>query len=167
MEFIKEYECLPEGIHLMTWKDAHEFFNFSKKREQLLAGMERMMEILKACGCDHLYLDGSFVTNELNPNDIDAFFSIAYGENITNVYRRLVDKEPFLFPNPENRKCLKQKYGCEVFWKYAAADTDMNGNEIPYIEYFQQLKEYPDIKKGIVKIKLLSYDKKQEATYAK
>ena len=154
MEFVEDYGCLPEGIHSMTWIDVHKVFNFSKRREQLLVGMGRIMEILKICGCDYLYLDGSFVTNKLNPNDIDAFFSIAYGENITIVYKKIIASEPLLSPIHENRKFLKQKYGCEVFWEYAAADTDMNGNEIPYIEYFQQLKGYPDIRKGIVKIKL-------------
>ena len=154
MGFIEQYGCLPEGIHTMTWIEAHNMFSFSKRREQLLVGIEKIMEILKACGCEYLYLDGSFVTNKLNPNDIDAFFSITNGENINTIYKKLLDREPFLFPNPENRKFLKQKYGCEVFWENSAAFTDMNGNEIPYIEFFQQLNGYPDIKKGIVKIKL-------------
>lgn len=66
MEFNKE-GYLPEGIHTLSWEEFETTFGFSPKRKELLEGLLQVINILKICGCEAIYIDGSFVTENWNP----------------------------------------------------------------------------------------------------
>lgn len=159
MNFIEPYGCLPEGCHMMTWNEVYAQFNFSPRRKELLDGLEKVLQILKQSGCEYLYLDGSFVTDKLEPNDIDACFSIKEGDDLNVIYPTILALDPILFCDHPNRLLQKAKYGCELFYEGFIADIDKSGNPVLYIDFFQQLRGYDKIKKGIVKIDIQAYDK--------
>jgi hypothetical protein len=60
------------GIHLTNWEEIEEFLAYNKRRKNLLSGLKKACEILKQCGCQRIYLGGSFVTTKRLPEDIDV-----------------------------------------------------------------------------------------------
>jgi len=63
---------LAPGIHLISWDDFITDFSFSQRREQLFTGMKRALIHFRNAGCRQIYIDGSFVTKKIEPNDYDA-----------------------------------------------------------------------------------------------
>ena len=63
---------LPPGINLRTWKEIEESLANNTRRKNLLSGLKQGCEILKQCGCQRIYLGGSFVTTKKIPDDIDV-----------------------------------------------------------------------------------------------
>jgi uncharacterized protein DUF6932 len=63
---------LPEGIHDATWDEIVEGFGTNERRRELLEGLQRALDSLRAAGCRRAYVDGSFVTANEEPNDFDA-----------------------------------------------------------------------------------------------
>ena len=129
---------LDPGIHKMTWKEFYDFFSFSPRRKELLDGLERALNILREIKSIRIYIDGSFVTNKLEPGDWDACFEcpIPHIEDLLKKYP--------LF----DRKEQKRLYKGELF--YAFSQADEYGTK--YLDFFQQLRESSVIKKGIVEL---------------
>jgi len=63
---------LPKGIHLATLQEFIERFVKGVKRKQLYQGLEKLIADLKSVGCQIIYIDGSYVTSKIQPNDIDV-----------------------------------------------------------------------------------------------
>src|SRR4051794_30418415 len=64
---------LPEGVHPAT--EAEVTFRFgssSPGRRRLVLRMRRWIELARAVGASRLLIDGSFVTDKLDPQDVDA-----------------------------------------------------------------------------------------------
>jgi hypothetical protein len=144
MDFL-DNGCLSLGIHNMTWVDFFDQFSFSPKRKVLLAGLERAIDVLRKCGCTVIYIDGSFVTEKLEPNDYDACWEGDFAIVCTNMQ----SIEPVFLDLSNGRKKQKLKYKGEIF--PAEIPADLLGTL--YIEFFQQIRFTTD-KKGIVAIKL-------------
>jgi hypothetical protein len=139
---------LPIGIHEMTWDELFEQFSFSPKRKTLLDGLKRAMEVLKQCGCTIIYIDGSFVTQKLEPNDYDACWEGDWelvSTNMTRIEPLFIDQKDL----STGRKGQKLKYGGEIFPAFLTADS----KGTLYIDFFQLIRD-SDNKKGIVAIKL-------------
>jgi len=70
-----DYECLPEGIYDCTMDEAAErfgVFQSSDRRPQLWAKFIEFMRELTMCNfIEAVLIDGSFVTDTPEPNDID------------------------------------------------------------------------------------------------
>lgn len=144
MDFL-ENGCLVPGVHFMAWEDFYDQFSFSPKRKFLLEGLERMINTLKKCGCTVIYIDGSFVTQKLEPNDYDACWDgdMAFvGLNMQNI-------EPVFLDFSNGREKQKLKYQGEIFPAKLPADS----LGTLYLEFFQQIRFSTD-KKGIVALKL-------------
>jgi|WetSurMetagenome_2_1015567.scaffolds.fasta_scaffold306936_2 hypothetical protein len=146
MEF-SDNGCLSPGIHYMTWEDFYDLFSFSPKRKIFLAGLEHAIDILRQCGCTVIYIDGSFVTEKLEPNDYDA----CWDGDWDIVSKNMLKLEP-IFVDPidlsTGRKKQKLKYQGEIFPSFFIADKG-----ITYLDFFQQIR-FSTIKKGIVAINL-------------
>ena len=59
----------------MHWADAAEIearFGQTPHRHQLFQGFLEAVKELKGAGCKEIFLDGSFVTGKISPNDYDA-----------------------------------------------------------------------------------------------
>lgn len=63
---------LPPGIHLATWTELVERFGTNERRREILAGLLRALQALKAAGCRRAFVDGSFVTSKDLPGDFDG-----------------------------------------------------------------------------------------------
>ncbi len=144
MEF-EDNGCLPAGIHPMTWVDFYEKFSFSPKRKALLVGLQNAITALKQCGCTSIFIDGSFVTNKLEPNDYDA----CWEGDFNSIYHKMNELEPVFLEVRNPRKLQKEKYFGEFLHVTDIADS----KGMCYLEFFQQIR-YTTDKKGIVKINL-------------
>jgi hypothetical protein len=100
-----EHGNLPPGIHHATWTEIVIRYAASTRRRDLLDGLLDALRSLKAAGCGAAYLDGSFVTAEAHPGDVDACWESA------NVVLDRLDPELQEFGD----KCAAQKarYGGE------------------------------------------------------
>lgn len=148
MRFTNEDYYLPEGIHEMTWDVFYELFSFSPKRKSLLDGLKQAIETLQKCGCSVIYIDGSFVTQKLEPNDYDA----CWDGDWELVFRNMSEIEPLFIDLKDlssGRLGQKQKYKGEIFPSRFKADS----KGTLYIDFFQQISDR-NLKKGIVAIKL-------------
>lgn len=136
MEFNKN-NTLDPGIHLMNWDDFFREFSFSPKRKELFKGLKKVVDILTEVGCTDIYIDGSFATNILEPNDWDACFECE-PKKLKNVFKAI----PLL-----DIRQQKELYGGELYPAWAEADA--YGTK--FIDFFQQTLHAP-YKKGIIRI---------------
>jgi hypothetical protein len=103
-----EYGNLPPGVHFCEWEEFVDQFGTTVKRRNLINGLKLAMIQLKAAGCRTIYIDGSFVTSESNPNDFDACYD---RETVDFEYLRI--HAPRLFDH-RNRNAQKAKYRGEI-----------------------------------------------------
>jgi len=138
---------LAKGIYELTWEEFISEFSFSPRRKYLISGLEKVVKILKEANCECIFINGSFISDKLEPNDWDACFKDTYRMN-----DYLYNKYPELF---DQYKC-KEKYFGDLF--QANAITDIS-TEIRFLDFFQRIKPSRRTKKtiefkGIVSIKL-------------
>jgi hypothetical protein len=132
---------LPEGVHEATWDEIVERFGTNARRRELLDGLRRALESLRAARCRRAYIDGSFVTAKEGPGDFDGCWEIA------GVDSGLLD--PVLLQFSDARAAQKERFGGELFPAEAIADPD--GTR--FLGYFQRDKLTGE-PKGIVALNL-------------
>lgn len=94
----------------------------------MINGLELAMTQLKAAGCRTIYINGSFVTSEPNPNDFDAYY-----DNDTVDIDYLRKNAPRLI-NSFDRQAQKSQYKGEIFRSdESASDLGLNS-----LEFFQR-----------------------------
>lgn len=140
---------LPPGIYILSWEEFYNFFNFSPRRIELLEGLKSTIDIMARCGCTSIYIDGSFVTSKLEPNDWDACFDCPVPKNL------YLDAINMVFPLL-NKKMQKKCFKGEIYPSWLDADGKNN-----FIDFFQQVKNNERKKKGIIQI-LLENDTKSK-----
>lgn len=119
---------LPEGIHEATWDEIVDRFGISERRRELLDGLHRALDSLRAAGCRRAYIDGSFVTAKEEPGDFDACWETA------GVDALLLD--PVLLEFADARAVQKERFRGELFPAEAFAHPD--GTR--FLDYFQRDK---------------------------
>ena len=67
---------LPEGLHPVSLEQLKEMcvtnFPLSSTRERIMIGLERLISELKTRNvCTEVWVDGSFLTEKTNPEDVD------------------------------------------------------------------------------------------------
>ena len=134
---------LPSGIHWSTLEEIKDKLCFSEKRMQLVVGLELAIISLKSAGCETIYLDGSFSTSTIEPNDIDVCWELI-NVNLDVLYTI----EPVLFNFDFKRKAQKEKFGCEFF----PADSIAELPDKTFIDFFQQDRDGNP--KGIIGLKI-------------
>jgi hypothetical protein len=132
---------LPSGIHWASWKEFEKRFGVTPHRQNLLVGLKRAAANLRAAGCRTLYVDGSFVTAKVHPNDFDACWGIE------GVNPDLLD--PVLLDFSNGRASQKAKFGGELF----PAELPEGASGRLFREFFQVDKKTGK-PKGIVGIRL-------------
>jgi hypothetical protein len=135
---------LPPGIHEASWAELEVAFATNAHRRRLLAGFKAVAMNLAECGCERVYLDGSFVTSEPVPADFDGAWELS-GVDL----RKLLSSEPLLFDFTNRRAAQKAKYLGEMF----PADVREASSGRTFIDFFQQDKT-TGLSKGIVAIQL-------------
>lgn len=137
---------LPEGIHDGTLQEAAErfgAFQSSERRPQLWARFSEFVREAKECQLmEAVLLDGSFVTAEADPNDIDLVLVVAASHDFS------ADLPPAQY-NLLAQQRVRKRFGFDiVVVKNGSGDLEQA------IAFFQQVKQRPGMKKGIVRIKL-------------
>lgn len=129
---------LPAGVHEAEWAEVVERFGRTKRRRTLLAGLGDALRLLRAAGCNAVYLGGSFVTAKPVPADFDAAWVTA------DVDVNLLDGVFFDFS--DGRAAQKARFGGELFpADFEEADTGRS-----FAEFFQFSREDEPV--GIVLI---------------
>jgi hypothetical protein len=132
---------LPLGVHLATWDEVAQRFGGTQWRGRLLRGLREALLSLKAAGCPVAYIDGSFVTEKVEPGDFDACW------DEVGVDPDALD--PVLLDFTNRRAKQKAKFGGELFPASQGAD----GAGISFVQFFQNDKATGD-QKGIIAIDL-------------
>lgn len=135
------YGNLPKGIHLVTISEFKKRFVNSIKREELFIGIERLMKDLRKFNCKAIYIDGSYVTDNPSPKDIDVLWE---DDNIEYPFAELM--LPILF---ESNIDIKRAYGFYVY----PANYNVTGIGLTFLNFFQ-LDKASGTPKGIIKIKI-------------
>lgn len=130
---------LPPGVHWVTWEEVVERFGGNVRRLDLLKGLRQALENLQKAGCQEFYLDGSFVTDKLEPADFDGCW------NKVGVAPEKLD--PVLLDFSQERAAQKAKYGGEMFIAQSPATA-----ERLYLDFFQ--RDRRNQRKGIIGIRL-------------
>ena len=138
---------LPPGVHWTTWEEFKEQFGTTSKRELMLDGLTEAMTHLKAAGCRAIYINGSFVTNEVKPNDFDACWDIE--EDIDFNYLRTNAPALLRF---FDRAGLKSKYKGEIY----PSQQPVGNYGIMSLDFFQRDRDQN--RKGIIAIDLIRWE---------
>jgi hypothetical protein len=133
---------LPPGIHVATWQELEARFGINARRREILDGLLRALQALKAAGCTQVYVDGSFVTSKELPGDFDGCWDDAGVD-----YDRL---DPVLLEFKNHRAAQKAKFDGEMF----VASTGADPMGTLFLDFFQRDRD--GRAKGIVQIDLES-----------
>ncbi len=132
---------LPDGLHLST--EAEVTFRFGSstpRRRRLVVRLRRWLELARVTNAHRFLVDGSFVTEKCDPNDINAVVLLAddFEDQVVNGSDSAIELETMLLTrNPE-----------EIF----AAEDIHDWNE--WVEFFRRTRETDGRRKGLVEIEL-------------
>lgn len=118
---------LPPGVYVASYAELETRFGITPHRRALLRGLREALEQFRLAGCRRVYLNGSFVTDELNPNDYDACYE-ASGMDPTLIDPVFLDAADLR----SGRSKQKAKYGGEFFALSWPAATGYN-----FYQFFQ------------------------------
>lgn len=137
---------LPPGVHETDLEELKEKMSWSRKRRDLLAGLEEALELMASCGVARAYLDGSFVTDKDRPNDIDGCYDLTEDVTAENLGRLA----PIFPPSLSNRAEAKSRFGIDFF---PAAATELGSGQ-PFLRFFQADREGRE--RGVLSVELLA-----------
>jgi hypothetical protein len=113
---MEEQPLLEPGLHDFNLSEIgnHFLLDFpsSKTRKSLIQGFNKYISHLSSIGVPiEIWIDGSFTTNKIDPNDIDlVIFSPASDLN------SLTPEKQQLFQALIDRATIKQNFGCDVLF---------------------------------------------------
>ena len=135
---------LPEGIFRASWPEVVKRFGGNRRRQQLLKGLRDALDLLKAAGCRRVYIDGSFVTTNNWPNDVDVCWDIEGVDPIS------LDSVFFDFTN--GRAAQRARFGGEFFPAQAPQRLKT------FLDFFQ-IDKVTENAKGIIELRLDQQEK--------
>jgi len=135
---------LPEGVwdcSLEELQTRFAAFRRSDRRLKLFAELEKLFaEIIKTNWVKEIIIDGSFVTEKEEPNDIDII--LALHKSTANI------ETPFWIENTLDRTRLAKKYKFDVM-----VVLDQSRKYQVNLDFFQQVRQ-SDLRKGVVRLTL-------------
>jgi hypothetical protein len=134
------FGVLPPGIHWASLNEIEACFCLTPHRAWLFEGVVAVAKALRRANCERMYLDGSFVTEKIEPNDFDGCW------DPSNVIGALLD--PVLLDFDNGRAAQKLKYRGEMF-----VSALFNTGTDTFLHFFQREK-LTGAPKGIVGIDL-------------
>ena len=137
---------LLEGIYDCTIDEAAVrlgSFQNSDRRPQLWARFTEFIREAKVCGfMKAVLVDGSFVTTKPDPNDIDLVIVVAAAYDFSK------DLSPSQY-NLLAQQRVRRRFGFDiVVVKDGSEDLEQA------VAFFQQIKQRPGVKKGLLRIRL-------------
>jgi hypothetical protein len=93
-----ESGCLPPGIHVATLAEIEARFGAScELRRVQMESIRWMIDLAKRAGVQRIVLNGSFVTDIMEPNDVDCVLLFQAGRRKDRAaFKELRDGLPFL-----------------------------------------------------------------------
>ena len=132
---------LPDGLHLATEAEiTFRFGSSTKQRRRLALRIRRWIELSRSVAANRLFVDGSFVTEKPDPNDVDAVVWLAddFVDRVSRGNIEAVELEAMLLTRrPE-----------EIFAAEDRRDWD------DWVEFFSRTREDDGRRKGLVEIEL-------------
>ena len=130
--------ALPEGEHQASWAEFYDRFAWNEHRGELAEKLAAAGRTLRRAGCARLWINGSFVTSEPYPNDVDVLY------NAREVRPVLLD------PAFRDKAARRDVYGGD----YLAIDMDHHtpSNPVGLMRFFQTDRDGQP--KGIVVLSL-------------
>lgn len=119
---------LPPGRHPAEWTAFVERFGHTAERRRLINGLQSAILPLSGAGCRVLYVDGSFVTAKLSPQDFDVVWETE-GVDL----QTLMCSEPVFFRFASRRAAQKAKFGGEFF----PSGIEAGPSGKTFLEFFQ------------------------------
>ena len=119
------FRVLPPGIHWASLAEIDSRFGQSPHRAWLFEGVTKVAAVLQRANCARMYLDGSFVTEKILPNDFDGCWD-AINVDVTRL-------DPVLLNFGDGRVAQKQKYRGEMF-----IANGQNSGVGTFLEFFQR-----------------------------
>ena len=133
---------LPSGIHVATRPEFRLRFAGNPIRSQILGGIARAADALRAAGCQRLWVDGSFATIKNEPGDWDGCWDPA------GVDLQLLD--PLLTDfSPRGRARVKLKYLADLF----PSTFVERSSSSTFLDYFQ-VDKTTGLPKGVILLNL-------------
>jgi hypothetical protein len=95
---LDEYGNLPPGIHPATLAEVEERFGRSTEvRRAEIQSLHWLMDLAKRAGIERLIVNGSFVTDVFEPNDVDCVLLMGTGlSGDRQAFRELRKGLPFI-----------------------------------------------------------------------
>ena len=131
---------LPPGIHWAQLSEVAEQFAYNDRRAWLFEGVTMVVRSLASAGCSSMYLDGSFVSSKLEPEDFDGCWD-PRGVRADLLHPLLLDFGP-------GRRRQKRVFRGEMF----ISGMPMSGGGT-FLDFFQ-VEKYTGNPKGIIGIDL-------------
>jgi hypothetical protein len=139
-----EHGCLPEGIYDCTMDEAAQrfgVFQSSDRRPQLWDKFIEFMREAESGGLiDAVLLNGSFVTAENEPNDIDFVVVVSSDHDFSAEF------QPSEY-NVLSKRQVHRRFGFDLLVARSESEEYRR-----YLEFFQQVRLEPGRKKGILRI---------------
>lgn len=130
---------LPPGEHPATLDEIAIRYATNPTRTSQFEGLERAARALAAAACPTLWLNGSYITDKVEPGDYDATFA---AEPIDWISLGLAEPELLDFDAP--RRTQKRVFGGELIPTFAAG--------VDFVDFFQTNRD--GARKGIIRIDL-------------
>ncbi len=141
-----EHGLLPEGIHDCSWAELADCFcrfQSSDRRPRLCAGLREFVDHLRVAGLAHsLVIDGSFVTANPQPNDIDLILVMPANWNLH------ADLAPDSYNLLSNRQ-VKRRWGFDIL---VACEETTEYEQ--YLDLFQRVRYEEYRRKGVLLMRL-------------
>jgi len=116
---------LPPGEHLASLVEIEAVYGSANDRRKLLMrGLYEAVQSFAAAGVQTLWVNGSFVTNKKEPNDIDGCWKYTPSVNVEKL-------DPVFLQH--SRSSMKEKYGLYFF----IANILEAGSGLPFPKFFQ------------------------------
>jgi hypothetical protein len=143
---------LPPSIHdADDWSEVVRRFGGTPERTALLAKLRRGLDNLRDAGCPWVLLDGSFVTNKPNPNDVDGCWEMSASMDLARL------DVSFFLQSWSDRELLKARYGTDFF----RANQIEAASGKPFPTFFQEDRNNEP--RGIVRLKLAGENGREES----
>lgn len=132
---------LPEGLHVATEAEITiRFGSNTPRRRRLILRLRRWLHLSRSTRARRFIVDGSFVTAEDEPNDINAVVLLAedFEKQVSHGLEAALELEELLLT----------RYPEEIF---AAEDMRDWGD---WVQFFSRTREEDGRRKGLVEVKL-------------
>jgi len=132
---------LPKGAHPADLEEIRQRFgSATPRRRKLMEGVDQWVELARLVGAPRFLLGGSFVTNKLSPNDVDAVILLP-----SDFAERLRKYDSIAW---EIRDCIHYRQPPELYMVRSEEGWQV------WVDHFSQVRGTSKLKKGVIEVLL-------------